>query len=299
MKKQLRQSGSSLLIILLIMSAVGAIVLGGSRAIIDASRLSAAASASLSAERMAEAGIQDAVLLYKGFLKDGEYGEPNASPFGAYSLKPQRRGFTDANCTLIGQDQPASAPATKYNPDCPYYDFTIRNTVAFTTDVNFAFSTRVFPPGQPVLLMLKKNPGIHFAWAQGFPLTNYRVRTFSDLAGQSIPLSDTGFVINQFFDISNLAQSVEITANYAINSGPHASSVLIPSQTDGSTTQIAIGKGYTTIDVTGYAGNVQKKLLLTIRAHDRQDLGGTPSVNPTYNLLDFTQTFDQNGVLKP
>lgn len=303
-----KQSGASLLIILLIMAGAGAVVLVGSKAIIDSSRQVSATANNTLALQMAQTGVQDGLLLYKkGFLsQSGEYGDTTA--VGGYSLQPMRRGFSDASCKVYGLDQLASATATTYNPDCPYYDVTIRNTIAMTSaTTNWSLTTRELPNNIATVIPLENNPALTFSLDALPGLTyDYGVCTTYNCSAPSDPVAGIGVTgsSNPAFQISALTgggipiKALRFTAHYSLSAGPHVGVIGSVAPQSLFPTQVAVGKGYTTIDVTGYAGGVQKKVVVTIRNHDKLTLN-SPEINPSYNELDFTGTFNQYGVLIP
>lgn len=300
-----RQAGASLLIILLIMAGVGSVVLAGSKAIIDSSRQASTTSFSTSALQIAQTGIQDGLLLYKkGFLTaSGEYGDPAGSTGTNYSLQNVRRGFqlNDATCSSFTVDQVQSAT---YNQDCPYYELSIRNVEAFSSAASAAsyqLTSRELPKGVGTIIPLPVNPGITLTFNTngGIGLT-YDYSTCTTLNCQAGSESATTLgVSNSLLAINAGVLAVRITPHFTPSAGPHVQIVQAVAPTGSwGTSQIAVGKGFTTIDVTGYAGGVQKKLILTVRPHDRLTLNST-EVNPSYNQLDFAQSFDQYGVLIP
>jgi hypothetical protein len=61
---------------------------------------------------------------------------------------------------------------------------------------------------------------------------------------------------------------------------------------------LAIGKGYTTIDVTGYVGSIRKKYISTIREKDGNYSDGSGGYQKTTNLLEFARSFDERGLLQ-
>src|SRR4051812_8565042 len=113
MKASTRQSGSALLIILLLLSAIGAIILTASRAIIETSRGSTSGITLQTANQMAQAGIYEGLNRLKvggSALVNGEYGNGMLTNPGLdYSLAALSRGYSDAACTQLSSDGPLDA----------------------------------------------------------------------------------------------------------------------------------------------------------------------------------------------
>jgi hypothetical protein len=305
MKMLRKQPGASLLIILLIMAGAGSVVLVGSRALIDSSRQVGATTNNTVALQMAQAGTQDGLLLYKkGFLTStGEYGD--SAGVSGYSLKPVRRGFTDAACKSWGVDQPATSAVSTYSLDCPYYDIAIRNTKALTASTtDYSLTSRELPNNVPTIIPIPVNPAItvNLNSVPGFTYDYYLCVTL-DCTDVTDPVQTFVAQNNLSFQIPATAgikvvKAMKFTSHFTLSSGPHVIIVSGIAPQSGWPSQIAMGKGYTTVDVTGYAGGVQKKVLLTIRNHDKLDLAAA-EINPSYNELDFAGSFDQYGILIP
>jgi Tfp pilus assembly protein PilX len=286
--------GSSLLITLLIMTAVSILLVSGSRAVVESSRSVGTLDAQTSAQHIAESGLQEGLLYLRQnnpVLQAGEYGVKDISTT-PYSLRPLRRGFSDSACTVM---TPAAATtASTANTDCPYYDLAIRNSVGYSGSTNppYTLSSRDVPHNQPIALNLQTGEPITFhPQTGGGTVSSYTYALCPDITMVGCT-AETPISTSQDFIVQSTKtyKALKIRALYTAGVAPTIPATLM-TISPASTNEVALGKGNTTIDVTGYMGNVQKRYVITARVGP----GGTL----VYTQTETAQYYDQNGVLKP
>lgn len=286
-----KQSGASLLTILLLLAVVGTLVLAGSRAIQETSRNSAVLSARDEARQMALSGIMEGLYdLNKnpGALTEGQYGQLTDLTVGTqYSLLPMRRGFAvNTSCLTQSAAETINAQDSTIDGRCPYYDLAIRDRAAYAsgqTDITkFSLSSRDFPQGTAVTIPLRTT-GVWLVVGNDSSINNASISlcTARGACGINSQIVTHGgaYVVN---DPTLTYRFVMITMNY-----------LIPSQTpvtimtaSTSPAQTVIGYGYpAVIEATGYSGDAQVHLVYTVRAGQSF-------------FSELTSTFDKYGILK-
>ncbi|MEZ0287031.1 MAG: hypothetical protein ACAH35_04280 [Candidatus Paceibacterota bacterium] len=269
--------GASLLIMLLLLSVVGVMVLAGSRALLESGRASAVLSTRDEALDTANIGIQEGLsYIGAGSLTDGEYGNrtDKTSVGTTYTLYPLRRGFTrDASGFCSVQTSAQTLAASTADRTCPYYDMAIRNRVAYTSAPAAVLSSRDIPSGTAVLIPFRSNFA-SFTVGVGVSV-KYAICTSSTVCEAEQTPAGAFSVVGR-----NDARYLRLVFTYV--AGPSSITLLNLSSTSGQT---VMGKGYTTVDVTGYSGETRVRLIHTVRA-------GIPYLSET------TGVFDENGVLK-
>jgi Tfp pilus assembly protein PilX len=284
-----RKSGASLLTILLLVAVVGVMVLAGSKALQESTRTSAVLSTREEAKHMAQTGFEEALLYLNSgssLLVEGEYGTITDRTAGtSYSLTPMRRGFSDVDtCATQTAAEAVNASSSTIVKTCPYYEVAIRNRAAYlasqTNISKFVLSSLDFPTGTAVTIPLR-TAAVWFNVAANPSITNvsFALCTTSSSCGGSTPVSPGG--VYQVNDPSLTNRFIKITATHSIPVGSPATIVTASN----SAQQTVIGKGYTTIDVTGYSGDTQVRQIYTVR-------NGKPFLSET------TGVFDQYGILK-
>lgn len=290
----MRQSGSALLVILLLLATIGSILLTASKAAIDISRAVSSNSDNRAAYMIARAGIYEGlsrIWIGNTDLVNGEYGNGmSTNPVGGYSLTVLSRGYTDTACTLVSGDGLVSSGG--FNTDCPYYDLTVRHYVALSSGQTFDYSSRELPKNVTITLNLMLANSFTFHPSSIFTASggniDYKVynssgsNTYNAVAGdQIIPSNST---------------KVDITVrnkDLVADSGTPANRGLLI-QNIAAANQLVIDKGYITIDSDGHFGTTESHLILYLRQQD----GNLSPIGLSRTLLPATQLFDQNGLLQ-
>jgi hypothetical protein len=217
-----RRVGSALLMTTVVVAAATTIILVGAKELINSARHSTVTDQAVLADNMARAALQEGQLLYnKSQLpasNAGEYGVRTVTA-NNYTLFPYRRGFVSGtNCT-----QPSStydARSATIDPDCPYYDLSVRSIVSYTTNANgFALTTRELPPAVEVLIPLPVNPGITFTVNTALGVT-YQYRTCTDVACTT-PSALTPATPSSLptFSVVNTVRAVKLLMTYTLVDG--------------------------------------------------------------------------------
>jgi hypothetical protein len=298
------RSGSSLLFVVLILTAVSLSSLIAVRALISSSKQASAYDASERARQMARAGIDEATArlidLADGVSAFGDYGAVGLT--GNYPLNAIRMAFSPTCSGVL------TATSVDVVPSCPYYyDISIRNSVAVagTGGVlnNTAFSAQAFraedfPVGIPVLLPVPtgkvgNNPIIiklsigqsaQYQTCSGVkPGLNCDVLK-NDLAGIiTLPTSTTSLWFTSK------------TANTTLG----ANIATITQCTDVNY-YCAIGKGYYTAEIVGHAGNALARYIIELHPNLAAGMTSAPvwSVNVPY-IYQASSSFDTLGALNP
>jgi hypothetical protein len=309
---------SALLMTLLIIAMVSGGLLIGTRAVIVTTRSAAQITNATMALQMARSGIEEGYRRYsqdtwgavgvKGnILLNGEYGvgakanmnmtDPNRD----YSLKPMRRGFL-TGCTQLSSDFDPSDSGATYSSDCPYYDLSIRNTVAFGTgtSVSYSYSYRdmagvgqivtypVVRATQIIRLSVQNNSGGTIEWCVARAGVCYgpQVVTMETLSPGS---TSSSFVLINPTD-TDVSIKAKPSSDFVTSKGALTVTANSLAPTQDHPRPFAISKGYTTIYSTGYSGGIKKTLALTIRAND-PDFGG-----PSTLLYESTDEIGENGL---
>lgn len=285
------QSGSGLLITILTLAGFSSVALLGTAVFLASARQSSRNTAALVADQMAQQGIQEGLLRYSqdngtdSVLVKGEYGEgavSNAQPNNAvpYSLLPLRRGYTGADCATASAD--ASMTASVADPTCPYVDTAIRNTVSLAQGIRYLYTPELI--ASPLTVRVKKYAEF--------------VVSKTTSAGQGIvQVCDTAGTCRSV-TLTTASPRVTVTQNY-VGSGLNIDHLVLSESGDATlavapdsnagTSQLAIEKGFTTIESTGYAGGIQQKLVMNILA--------VPNDLPKYRVYHSSQTYNSGGCL--
>ena len=294
-RNYIKPPGSALLLTLLIMVSVSSIVLGSAKAVNDSTRIVGATDSAILAEQMAQSGIEE------GFNRlsqsatsatNGDYGVGavyDAVYGNTYSLTPMRRGFKQGTkCQTIISDSTPTNSAIDQN--CPYYDLTIRSMVSISNDTSKSYAAQTFdingrdlPVGGSLTLPISQFQGGYFTIkptyvggasgsmaCQAFNASNNPVSTLEGCPKNNIGL----FIVSSLGNV----RSIQLTVDKPLDSA-----TVIYAQPS----PLTIGKGFTTIDAIGYAGGVQKRLMMTVPKD--------PTIKR--NLANITQGFDQFGIL--
>jgi hypothetical protein len=202
-------------------------------------------------------------------LLGGEWGQHGFAVDGSaasYSLNPLRRTWSAALCATLSTAQSTGSLAVG---DCPAYDLAIRTMVSLPTGSSITIGSR--------------------------SLASTAVRTLPILTGSTSftlsNLSSGGAIAYALHDgsstnASSLAAGQSVTLFLGSASTATARSLdLTPSAGFVSSTgsvqiatasgELAIGKGYTTIEAMGYSGNARRGFRLTIRTNDSQNASST------------------------
>ena len=260
MRNYSSKKGSALLLTLLIMTAVGGLLLTVSKVVIDSIHMNSTTSDADAATRMAMSGIEDGLARLNNFGAVNEGVNSSTYDYGDKSdtthyLQPMRRGYTDGGCTTLGKDVVTSDTAS-YNSECPYYDMKISRMMSIKPGVEVANSTTL-PINTPKVFNITGDYSYFTLQAAGG--TTISVISCSDINGTGSCGAPTigSTVTVSGSSVKSIKLSVLI---YGINN----KNVIVGSI---STINGAyIDRGYTTVEVIGYAGGVRKGYMVTINA---------------------------------
>lgn len=292
-----RKPGSSLLIVVLVLTVVSVLTVTGARVLTLNSRQSAFYDASSRARQIAQAGIEEAMARLTtpstGLDSQGEFGNP-ASGGDFYPLSPVRRALSGTNCITPVADPPALTAG------CPYYDLSIRTTIAvrqsnasdlskFNTQ---AFQVADFPSDATVVVPIVTGNTLTFHANLSVTAVSYTLCTSYDgttgcgsanLVGQDFMVDTT----------SGSRHSMKIKITYTLPLAPDQGLLKLTGCTVSSSTGFCgIGKGYTTAEVVGFAGEVARVHYI-IESHPNS----SPPVGPT--VREATQYYDLYGFRLP
>jgi len=294
-----KKRASALLTILLTATAIGSVALVVAKSIIDLSHQQNNADASRSAFYIARSGIEEGLLRYRrspSTLQLGEYGDNargNLTLSGAdYSLKAMRRGFKPGtNCLTLGSDV-TQTTATGYDPDCPYYDLAVRTIVALPTTANVAYSPRELPLGKTIVLNIPEISDFVFPVVGINTQVAYTTYSGYDASGATVG-SGTVVAGNAGTVLAGSIPTIK-SITFTVQNSPLGSLQVINTGSG----ILAIGKGYTTIDTVGYVGDVERRMLMTVREQDGNSPDGAGGFNRTVSLVEFAQSFNDFGVIR-
>jgi hypothetical protein len=269
-----RQSGSSLLLTLLIMIGVSGIILTVAKSVAGQARLTSQTKLSHEADQMALTGIDDGLMrINRGQTNiDQQYGDDT---LGLNRLGPLRVGFTGTTCDTVASVSPPS-PALN-DPTCPYYDMAVRTQTSVSEPTEVLLSPLDLVLGQTETFKVLSNVG---------PVL--LVPHFVNASGSSITC-DSGCATNgPFVDGSQIQVtagpsftfSLTLTSGELSTKGVSLSSSIAPSEF------VIFRPNSFLVQATGYAGGVQKKYLLF-----RND------ITNKQQLIDFTGTISEKGVI--
>jgi hypothetical protein len=261
---------------LLLISVVGVMVVAGSRALSEAGRAITLQAVREEATQVALTGIQEGLLYLgggAGLNADGEYGVSGAT---GYSLTPWRRGYTRTsgegapclNQTVAQDAANASAP----DRTCPWYDLTIRDRAAYSSATIGAFtlSSTDFPSGAARMIPVQV-PGtvqltVNNSAQMSSPAVTWQLCTTQDVAtcGGGTPVNPGGVISFS----SPAKQYLRLIFGHTFTTDAPQS--VIVGGVYGGAGQITLGKGFRTIDSTGYAGDAVVRLRYVVRGDNTQ-----------------------------
>jgi len=279
MKNMRLQSGSALLLVLLVLVGVSGVSIVASRALLSAQRENTSNQFEKGAETAARAGLEEAMLRFNkgGTNTDGEYGDGVGAaylPINQYQIGLRRRGYqsgTTPPCTQLLPD--TSVAASQIDLNCPYYDLAIHTIVAGTKGGDSLLGSADLPLNSAKTFSILKNPGsvvLHPNFSSSVPNAYICTAGCTPAQLNQQLSSDTNLVL----DGSN---SLKLT-------------VLASGLTDAGftllndTSEIVIKKNITRAQVIGYEGGIQKKYLATFAADGP-------------HVIDFAQSFSNKGVV--
>ena len=279
-----QKSGSALLTILLILSALAAIILFATKNAIDSTRSITRADSGQMAQQIAQSGIEEGLLrlTQKGNSVDGVglttdqlYGSPDNGKL--YTPIIMRRGYTKG-CRNIGNAQKSTDSASTYDPDCPFYDVAVRNYVHLTAAnlSKFSISDSDLILNTPLSLKVM-NSGVNFTLiATG--LADNILSVSLDGGNTSTTLSGSKPV-----NVINSARSLHFIKKASMTDK------VVTIQCSGC--NFVLEKPAITIDSVGYSGGIQRKLLVTIPKYP-----DSPTTRRTQ--VEFSGRFDANGFVE-
>ncbi len=287
----IRRSGSSLLIVVLILTVVSVLTVTGARILLLNSRQSASYDSSSRARQVGRAGVEEALARFNNASTAlnawGEFGNETVTEF--YPLTPVRREFSGTDCGTVVVDLTLS--------NCPYYDISIRNVIAikgsqFAADATKynkqAFQTADFPSGTSVTIPVIE--GDNFVFSSNSSVTGVAYFMCQNYDGSGVctpPASQPAEAAPNFTVQLSGKRSIKFTINYTLQLGVNTVNLLqltscTPSPSGGVLVgYCAIGKGYTTAEVIGHAGEIGSAHYL-IEKHGI----ATPVIKETAEYLD-------------
>ena len=293
----MRRPGSSLLIVVLILTVVSVLTVTGARILQLNARQSTAYDVSSRARQVAQAGVEEALARIdrsgpSGYTKAvnawGEFGNETASTI--YPLKPVRRslGNSAPTCNL-----PVAISQTTTSA-CPYYDISVRNTIAFTVNNYGDFNKQAFQPADFPTTATEIVPvvaGTSFTFQANIQVTSLSYTTCTAYDGTGTCTGPTTVPGGIFTISSATMHSIKISFTYSSLSAGQGLVTLQACAPD-STGFCAMGKGYTTAEVAGYAGE-GAQVHFIIESHPNS----VPPTGPT--IRETSQYYDNWGVRRP
>jgi hypothetical protein len=260
------------------------LVLLTTRLLLNTGRTAAALSSRDDARAAALTGFEEGFkyLVTNGSLTacDGEYGTcVDRTVSTNYSLVAKRRGWTNNLCTIPSAVETVDTPVDR---NCPYYDLAIRNRIAYTDLSTFALSSQDFTNNVTVT--------IPYLVPQ---LINLRVSQTASITGVDWQLCNSGgcgvvhanvapgSVINP--DVGLFYRQLKLTFHYS--SYPTTPVTIMTADMTGNV-QVVIGKGYTTVESTGVAGDTKVRMLGVVRGNGQRYWSET------------SNTFNASGMLQ-
>jgi hypothetical protein len=269
-----RQSGSSLLLTLLIMIGVSGIILTVAKSVAGQARLTSQTKLSHEADQMALTGIDDGLMrINRGQTNiDQQYGDDT---LGLNRLGPLRVGFTGAACDTVADVSP---PSTALNdPTCPYYDLAVRSQTSVSEPTEALLTPLDLVLGQTQTFRVLSTPG-----------SVLLVPHFVNPNGSSITCDSGCATPGPFVDGSQIQVTAGPSNNFSLTltsgelstKGVSLYSSITPSEF------VIFKTNSFLIQATGYSGGVQKKYILF-----RND------ITNKQQLIDFTGTISEKGVI--
>lgn len=301
--KRTHVPAASLLSILLLISVVGIIILAATRALTESTRASSNQSALDEARVAAFTGLQEGLQYLKAGtqLTEGEFGDMSELTAANYSLKPRVGGFkldSAGNCTVQTLDT-TGVNAMDFS-HCPSYEMAIRTKVAYgltggaALSRSLSLSSADFPQATEVYIPFALSGGFIQLVASELlaPGTTVKIRACSTNDGNDYACGQQ--------TILNPGSSYLLTGTYASDkylgitvTYPVALTKAVEVLKGGeSAGEVTLGKGYTTIDVTGYSiggksgGGVVVKYVYAVR-------NGVPYRTETTGAFNSKGVFNQ------
>lgn len=282
-----RQRGASLLTMLLLVAMVSIMVLAGIQALTEGSRSSAVGAAQAEAEDIAHTGIQEGMGYFSNpgtALVEGQYGTLTDRTFSSqYSLYPMRRGFVkNTDCQTLSFAESLGNNASFIDKNCPYYDLVIRNRTAYNNSgelATYELSSRDVPNGVEVSIPVRGLAVLLTLQAdQNIAAAAYKLceSASSCTLGSGIVSPGGAFLVGNFS-----ARYFRLNVTY--NTYPATPITVL--KASGGLGQVVLGKGYITVEATGYSGEVVRRFFLTIRGDGKRYLSETPFTTNQYGAL--------------
>ena len=274
-----QQSGSALLLVLLVLVGVSGVSILASRALLSAARTVATNQFEKEAETAARSGLEEAALRFNqgGLNADGEYGDGVGVaylPINQYTIGLERRGYQTGTTPPCSQLMPdTSVAASQVDPTCPYYDIAIHRIIAGTKANETMLNSVDLPLNTPETFSILKNPGsviLHPNFSSSVA-NAYMCSAGCTPAQINQVLSST---TNLILDNSN---SLTLTL---LSSGLTDAGFSLLNDTS----EFVLKKNTTRAQIIGYDGGIQKKYVLLFA-----------SDGP--HVIDFAQSFSNKGVV--
>ena len=285
----MRRPGSSLLIVVLILTVVSVLTVTGARILLLNSRQSASYDSSARARQIGRAGVEEALARFSnassGLNAWGEFGNETATEY--YPLTPVRREFSGTDCSTVVVDLATS--------NCPYYDISIRNVIAikgsqFAADsAKFnkqAFQTVDFPSAVSEIIPVIEGDDFIFSSNTNVSAVTYYICQNYDGTGCGSANTPPGTA--PIFTVHMGGKhALKISLTYTAPLAANTINLLqltscTPSPSGGVLVgYCAIGKGYTTAEIVGHAGEIGAAHYI-IEKHGIS----TPVINETAEYLD-------------
>ena len=239
-----RQSGSSLVFVLLTLAVISVVLLAGSAALLSAARQRSALENGKVADQMRQSALQEAFARIKQSVT--VYGVAGSGT----NLTPRIRGYSDANCqTLIPDGVIAiTAQLPSGNSDCPHYELAMRNTV---TTSKYVFEVQDLQSS--AVLTITGNATLNFT-AISTGLTSATITC--------LPVACSGSSLPPFVTATNPTQVTLSNMVFAATAKPSDPALQVNNVLSG--VPFTITKGFTTIEATGAAADGTESRSLTI-----------------------------------
>ena len=280
----MKRPGSSLLIVVLILTIVSVLTVTGARVFLLNTQQSASLDAAARARQMAHAGLDEVMGRLNsasGVSGYGDFGIVNGS--GA-SVSPVRQQLTGDSCS--GSILPTNQTII---PICPFYDFSIHSQIIFNPSLSGditafnaqAFQLTDFPSDVSVNVPIQRGTGIQLTINAGASVL-YDTCTNVNGTGCSGTLSGNSITL------PNSTQLLQIKLHYSGLLNPLVTLLACSPDLTGF---CSIGKGFTSADIVGHAGTAESHIIL----EEHHDASG----KAIFTSRETAQNLSVYGLLQP
>jgi hypothetical protein len=219
-------------------------------------------------------GIEEGIVIYKGGVPDAVYG----SGINKYDLAGNRRGFAkNSTCSIpVALKKISESTADLV---CPYYDIAIRNYVNIRPGQGFFLSDSDFPVTAQVTMKVSSGASsggqVVLSGGEGEVQIEFKNASGAVIGGSLLKQGGS-------MSVGILPNTTQVTVK---------AQVALNNQTLGfkaGSTAFEMERPSALIESIGHAGQVQRKLLVTIPKYD-------PAKR---TLTEFSGSFDSDGFLK-